>query len=174
MRATLLGHACWLFETTVGCFLMDPVLFDPFEEGTVTACPRRAVRVDQLPGLQGIVVSHRHLDHFDLPSLAALDRCVPVFALTIPSSSTVCSAWFSPCAPTGARRAAAARGATAPATRLCTARCWNTGSCGRMRLGQSSIRSIRSWRQRLSTGCDVSGPARRPPGDVRQPEFSLL
>jgi UDP-MurNAc hydroxylase len=79
MRATLLGHACWLFETTVGCFLMDPVLFDPFEEGTVTACPRRAVRVDQLPGLQGIVVSHRHLDHFDLPSLAALDRCVPVF-----------------------------------------------------------------------------------------------
>ena len=79
MRATLLGHACWLFETTAGCFLMDPVLFDPFEEGTVTACPRRAVRLDQLPALQGIIVSHRHLDHFDLPSLAALDRGVPVF-----------------------------------------------------------------------------------------------
>jgi UDP-MurNAc hydroxylase len=29
--------------------------------------------------LQGIIVSHRHLDHFDLPSLAVLDRRVPVF-----------------------------------------------------------------------------------------------
>ena len=79
MRATLLGHACWLFETTAGYFLTDPVLCDPFEEGTVTSCPRRAVRVDQLPALQGIIVSHRHLDHFDLPSLAVLDRRVPVF-----------------------------------------------------------------------------------------------
>src|SRR5262245_51092632 len=79
MRATLVGHACWLFETTAGCFLTDPVLFDPFEEGTVTSCPRRVVRLEQLPALQGIIVSHRHLDHFDLPSLAALDRRVPVF-----------------------------------------------------------------------------------------------
>ena len=79
MRATLVGHACWLFETTAGCFLTDPVLFDPFEEGTVTSCPRRVVRLEQLPALQGIIVSHRHLDHFDLPSLAVLDRRVPVF-----------------------------------------------------------------------------------------------
>lgn len=79
MRATLLGHACWLFETTAGYFLTDPVLFDPFEEGTVTSCPRRAVHVERLPALQGIIVSHRHLDHFDVPSLAALDRRVPVW-----------------------------------------------------------------------------------------------
>jgi UDP-MurNAc hydroxylase len=79
MRATLVGHACWLFETMAGCFLTDPVLFDPFEEGTVTSCPRRAVQLEQLPALQGIIVSHRHLDHFDLPSLAVLDRRVPVF-----------------------------------------------------------------------------------------------
>jgi len=79
MRATLVGHACWLFETTAGCFLTDPVLFDPFEEGTVTSCPRRVVWLEQLPALQGIIVSHRHLDHFDLPSLSMLDRRVPVF-----------------------------------------------------------------------------------------------
>ena len=79
MRATLIGHACWLVETTAGCLLMDPVLSDPFEEGTVVSCPRRAVRLEQLPAIQGIVVSHRHLDHFDLPSLAVLDRGVPVF-----------------------------------------------------------------------------------------------
>jgi UDP-MurNAc hydroxylase len=79
MRATLVGHACWLFETAAGCFLMDPVLFDPFEEGTVTSCPRRVVQLEQLPALQGLIVSHRHLDHFDLPSLAVLDRRLPVF-----------------------------------------------------------------------------------------------
>ena len=79
MRATLIGHACWVIETTAGCFVTDPVFFDPFEEGTVTSCPRREVRVDQLPALRGIFVSHRHLDHFDFPSLAALDRRLPVF-----------------------------------------------------------------------------------------------
>ena len=79
MRATLIGHACWLIETSAGCFLTDPVLFDPFEEGTVVSCPRRDVHLDHLPELRGIVVSHRHLDHFDVPSLAVLDRRVPVF-----------------------------------------------------------------------------------------------
>ena len=79
MRATLIGHACWLIETSAGCFLTDPVLFDPFEEGTVVSCPRREVHLARLPELRGIVVSHRHLDHFDLPSLVVLDRRVPVF-----------------------------------------------------------------------------------------------
>ncbi|MBM3226791.1 MAG: hypothetical protein FJZ47_23755 [Candidatus Tectomicrobia bacterium] len=79
MRVTLLGHACWLLETTAGCLLTDPLFFDPFEEGTVTSCPHRVVHVEQLPPLQGIVISHRHLDHFDIPSLAVLDRRVPVW-----------------------------------------------------------------------------------------------
>ena len=77
MRATLVGHACWLIETTAGAILTDPVLFDPFEEGTVTSCPHREVAVDRLPNLSAIFISHRHLDHFDLPSLAALDRGLP-------------------------------------------------------------------------------------------------
>lgn len=79
MRATLLGHACWLLDTTAGAFLTDPVLGDPFEEGTVTTCPRRTIDVAHLPPLRGIIISHRHLDHFDIPSLAQLDRRVPVY-----------------------------------------------------------------------------------------------
>ncbi len=79
MRATLIGHACWLIETEAGPFLTDPVFFDPFEEDTVVSCPHRVVYPDRLPALQGIVVSHRHLDHFDCRSLAALDRRVPIF-----------------------------------------------------------------------------------------------
>ncbi len=79
MRATLLGHACWLFDTAAGFFLTDPVFDDPFEEGTVTSCPRRVVHVAQLPALRGILLSHRHLDHCDFASLAQLDRAVPVY-----------------------------------------------------------------------------------------------
>ena len=52
MRTTLVGHACWLFETMAGCFLTDPVLFDPFEEGTVTSCPR-ALKCSARPVVYG-------------------------------------------------------------------------------------------------------------------------
>ncbi|MFT5686780.1 MAG: UDP-MurNAc hydroxylase [Myxococcota bacterium] len=78
MRATLIGHACWLIETEGGAVLTDPVLMDPFEEGTVTSCPARSVDIDGLPPLAAIIISHRHLDHYHLPSLARLDRSVPL------------------------------------------------------------------------------------------------
>ena len=80
MRATLIGHACWLIETDGGVLLTDPVLMDPFEEGTVTSCPARTVDLEALPALDAILISHRHLDHYHLPSLALLDRSVPVLA----------------------------------------------------------------------------------------------
>ncbi len=78
MRATLIGHACWLIETQGGNILTDPVLMEPFEEGTVTSCPARSVDIDDLPPLAAIIISHRHLDHYHLPSLARLDRSVPL------------------------------------------------------------------------------------------------
>ena len=76
MRVTLLGHASVLVELTGATVLMDPVLMDPFEEGTVVSCPRRTIDLDALPPIDIVVVSHRHPDHFDLPSLALLDRGV--------------------------------------------------------------------------------------------------
>jgi UDP-MurNAc hydroxylase len=79
MRTTLIGHATWLFETAAGNLLTDPVFFDPFEEGTVVSCPRRIVDIDALPELHALFISHRHLDHLDLPSLATLSRSLPVF-----------------------------------------------------------------------------------------------
>lgn len=79
MRTTLIGHATCLIETGAGNLLTDPVFFDPFEEGTVVSCPHREVDIDALPALDAVFISHRHLDHLDLPSLAALDRALPIF-----------------------------------------------------------------------------------------------
>ncbi|MEE8507868.1 MAG: MBL fold metallo-hydrolase [Myxococcota bacterium] len=74
MKVTLLGHATVLVETGPMRILMDPVLRDPFENGMVVSCPERAIEVDRLGPIDVVVVSHRHPDHFDLPSLDLLSR----------------------------------------------------------------------------------------------------
>lgn len=74
MRVTLLGHASVLVEMDGATCLMDPVFFDPFEEGAVVSCPRRAVYPERLPAIDILIVSHRHPDHFDLRSLAQVPR----------------------------------------------------------------------------------------------------
>jgi hypothetical protein len=74
VKVTLLGHASVLVEMDGVRCLMDPVLSDPFEEGTVVSCPRREIHVDALPPIDVVIVSHGHLDHFDIPSLARLPR----------------------------------------------------------------------------------------------------
>ncbi|MEE8475344.1 MAG: MBL fold metallo-hydrolase [Myxococcota bacterium] len=74
MKVTLLGHATVLVETGPMRILMDPVLRDPFESGMVVSCPKRAFDLDRLGSIDVVVVSHRHPDHFDLPSLDLLSR----------------------------------------------------------------------------------------------------
>jgi UDP-MurNAc hydroxylase len=74
VRLTLIGHASVLVEMEAATCLMDPVFFDPFEDGTVVSCPSRTVHLEALPRIDLLVVSHRHPDHFDLPSLNELPR----------------------------------------------------------------------------------------------------
>ena len=74
MKVTLLGHASLLVESHGINYAVDPVFFDPFEEGAVVSCPKRVVYLDRLPKIDVLIVSHRHPDHFDIPSLARLPR----------------------------------------------------------------------------------------------------
>ncbi|MGZ3457825.1 MAG: MBL fold metallo-hydrolase [Archangium sp.] len=74
MKVTLIGHATLLVEMEGLRCLMDPVLQDPFEEGAVVSCPKREVAFDKLPPVDLVIISHRHLDHFDIPTLARLPR----------------------------------------------------------------------------------------------------
>jgi L-ascorbate metabolism protein UlaG (beta-lactamase superfamily) len=74
MKVTLLGHASILVEMKAARCLMDPVFHDPFEDTAVVSCPRRTIDLDRIPPIDLLVISHSHLDHFDIPSLAHVAR----------------------------------------------------------------------------------------------------
>ena len=78
MQVHLLGHASLFVETEDCKILIDPVLQDPFCEGLNEACPKREVFKENLPEYDFLIISHRHLDHFDLRSLAYLPKNVDV------------------------------------------------------------------------------------------------
>jgi L-ascorbate metabolism protein UlaG (beta-lactamase superfamily) len=74
MKVHFLGHASLLIETSEGNILMDPVFGASHQEGLLDIFPKRALhRLDELnPAL--LVITHRHLDHFDVATLADLPR----------------------------------------------------------------------------------------------------
>ncbi|MEC7987721.1 MAG: MBL fold metallo-hydrolase [Myxococcota bacterium] len=80
MRITSGGHAFWYIESDAGRILLDPVFTDPFEQGTVTACPSRSMDIDKIPEHDLLYLSHRHLDHFHIPTLKKLSKDKPVMA----------------------------------------------------------------------------------------------
>lgn len=76
MDLTYLGHAMWLAMVGELRLLFDPLLGRTHHGDVFELRPRRRVEVEALQA-DFIVVSHRHPDHFDVPSLhrlAALDR----------------------------------------------------------------------------------------------------
>jgi UDP-MurNAc hydroxylase len=74
MKVTLLGHASVFIEMGSTRCLMDPVFLDPFEDAAVVSCPRRSVDLAAIPPIDLLVISHSHLDHFDIPSLAHIAK----------------------------------------------------------------------------------------------------
>jgi len=78
MRVHFIGHASLLIEADDVTILMDPIFGDPHYEGTAVMCPARQVTPERLPPYSVIAISHRHLDHFDIRTLASLDRSCAV------------------------------------------------------------------------------------------------
>jgi UDP-MurNAc hydroxylase len=78
MQVSLVGHACLVVEGGNARVLTDPLLFNPGER-TLDPCPKRIVHAEAIGALDAIVLSHRHLDHFDVESLRRLDRRVPLY-----------------------------------------------------------------------------------------------
>jgi hypothetical protein len=78
MQIHMIGHASIFVETQDCKILMDPVLWDPHAEGIEDVCPKREVIHEQLPEFDLLIISHQHLDHFDIHSLAYLPKTVDV------------------------------------------------------------------------------------------------
>jgi UDP-MurNAc hydroxylase len=91
VRLTSLGHACWLIEAAGLRLLCDPLLGVEHHGGVFEVSPRRRLRAEALrPDF--ILVSHRHPDHFDIPSLAELARRDPESVVVTPDELVASSA----------------------------------------------------------------------------------
>lgn len=78
MEIQLIGHAS-IFVKTQDCqLLMDPVLWDPHHEGLCDIYPSREVIHEKIPDIDLLILSHQHLDHFHIRSLAYLPKSVDV------------------------------------------------------------------------------------------------
>jgi L-ascorbate metabolism protein UlaG (beta-lactamase superfamily) len=84
LTAAWLGHATVLLNVCGVTILTDPVLEHRIGigRGRVKLGPRRliepALRADELPRPDLVLLSHSHMDHTDLGTLARLERGVPV------------------------------------------------------------------------------------------------
>ncbi|MEE4544059.1 MBL fold metallo-hydrolase [Streptomyces sp. V4-01] len=82
LELTFLGHQTWLVQGAGRSVLVDPVLAPAFGLPGRAECrvwPPRAIDTDAMPQVDAVILTHEHLDHFHLPSLALLDRSIPVY-----------------------------------------------------------------------------------------------
>lgn len=76
---TYLGHQGWLICGGDSRILVDPLLTDEYSPGfSAEIYPPRRFALRRFPAVDAVVLSHEHADHLSLPSLALLDRAVPV------------------------------------------------------------------------------------------------
>lgn len=79
MQIHSIGHASLFVETQDCKILMDPLLCSPaVTVGFQDICPQRQVSQDQIPEFDILVISHKHIDHFDIRTLANLPKDVDV------------------------------------------------------------------------------------------------
>jgi L-ascorbate metabolism protein UlaG (beta-lactamase superfamily) len=74
---TWIGHASFLLRTDRDAVLLDPV-WSTSLPGVRPRLTPPGVPWDDLPPITAVAISHDHVDHFDRPTLARLDRDTPV------------------------------------------------------------------------------------------------
>ncbi len=90
LSTTFLGHQGWMFQGKDACILVDPLLGEDFGHAHALeyrVFPPRVLKPELFPKLDAVVLSHEHDDHFDIPSLAKLDRKIPIFLSSRSSSA---------------------------------------------------------------------------------------
>ncbi len=85
MRWSYCGHAMWLVEADGLRFVCDPLLGATHHAGVFEVVPRRTIDAGALrPDV--LLVSHRHGDHFDVPSLHRLAQLDPDTVVLTPDA----------------------------------------------------------------------------------------
>jgi L-ascorbate metabolism protein UlaG (beta-lactamase superfamily) len=74
IRVMWIGHATALIQTPTLNIMTDPVLFDAIgpKLASITTVTHPGVRLESLPRIDVILISHNHYDHLDLKSIHAL------------------------------------------------------------------------------------------------------
>ena len=79
MRVTYIGHATLLLEFGGARFLTDPN-FDPKLGRVLPRVSSPGIALENLPGLDAILLTHAHADHLSFDSLERLPNTIPLFA----------------------------------------------------------------------------------------------
>jgi N-acyl-phosphatidylethanolamine-hydrolysing phospholipase D len=80
-RITWLGHASFLIQGLGHSFLIDPVFADHCAPFPIKSLYRRVplpCRIEDLPKINAILLTHSHYDHLDLASLRTIGTDIPV------------------------------------------------------------------------------------------------
>lgn len=80
-RVTWLGHASFLLQGCRKNLLIDPIFSDHCAPLPFPSLKRQVpvpCRIDQLPHIDAVLLSHSHYDHLDLPTLRALGQKTPL------------------------------------------------------------------------------------------------
>jgi hypothetical protein len=84
-RATFVGWQGWMFASMSARLLVDPLLTDTVGRGPLATrqrflfWPLRKLDGGAFPEVDAVFISHEHEDHFNLPTLARVDRRIPVW-----------------------------------------------------------------------------------------------
>jgi hypothetical protein len=92
-RATYLGWQGWLFASGNTTLLADPLLVDEIGRGPRRTrlnfhfWPPRQLQLERMAPVRAVWISHEHEDHFNIPTLARLDRRIPLLLSSRMSSA---------------------------------------------------------------------------------------
>lgn len=78
-KITLVGNAAILVQWKSYNFLFDPWIEGPAVFGSWITYPPSNIRVEDLPLIHGIFISHEHSDHFHEFTLKKFDKHIPIF-----------------------------------------------------------------------------------------------